>query len=128
MKDENKNQVYSVPCQTCGKSYIGETGQQISRRIYQHQYDIQKKKATNGIFKHMEENPDHIISWENIAFVDQESNWSRRKIKESIYINAMDPSQKPTQIMNLEKGKEVNPCWNEFNSVIKKIVMKKARI
>ena len=76
----------------------------------------------------MEENPDHIISWENIAFVDQESNWSRRKIKESIYINAMDPSQKPTQIMNLEKGKEVHPCWNEFNSVIKKIVMKKARI
>ena len=53
----------------------------------------------------MEENPDHIISWENIAFVDQESNWSRRKIKESIYINAMDPSQKPTQIMssNLQK-------------------------
>ena len=128
MKDEKKNRIYSVPCQTCGKSYIGETGQQISRRIYQHQYDIHKKKATNGIFKHMEENPDHIISWENIAFVDQESNWSRRKIKESIYINAMDPSQKPTQIMNLEKGKEVNPCWNEFNSVIKKIVMKKARI
>ena len=52
----------------------------------------------------------------------------RRKIKESIYINAMDPSQKPTQIMNLEKGKEVSPCWNEFNSVIKKVVMKKARI
>ena len=128
MKDEKKNRIYSVPCQTCGKSYIGETGQQISRRIYQHQYDIHKKKATNGIFKHMEENPDHIISWENIAFVDQESNWSRRKINESIYINAMDPSQKPTQIMNLEKGKEVNPCWNEFNSVIKKIVMKKARI
>ena len=57
----------------------------------------------------MEENPDHIISREIIAFVDQESNWSRQKIKESIYINAMDPSQKPTQIMNLEKGKEVNP-------------------
>ena len=113
---------------TCRKSYIGETGQQISRRIYQHQYDIRKKKATNGIFKHLEENLDRIISWENIAFLDQESNWSRRKIKESIYINAVDPAQKPTQIMNLEKGKEVNPCWNEFNSFIKKIVMKKARI
>ena len=31
MKDEKKNRIYSVPCQTCGKSYIGETGQQISR-------------------------------------------------------------------------------------------------
>ena len=49
----------------------------------------------------------HIISWENIAFVDQETNWSRRKIKESIYINAMDRVK---------------------NQVIKKIVMKKARI
>ena len=55
----------------------------------------------------MEENPDHIISWENIAFVDQESNWSRRKIKESIYINAMDRLK---------------------NQAIKKIVMKKARV
>ena len=73
-------------------------------------------------------NPDHIISWENIAFLDQGSNWSRLKIKESIYINAADPAQKPTQIMNLEKGKEVNACWNEFNSFIKKIVMKKARM
>ena len=86
MKDEKKNRVYSVPCQTCGKSCIGETGQQISRRIYQHQHDIQKKKATNRIFKHMEENPDHIISWENIVFVGQESNWSRQKIEESVYI------------------------------------------
>ena len=86
-----------------------------------------RKKQQMGYLNHGRESR-HIISWENIAFVDQESNWSRRKIKESIYINAMDPSQKPTQIMNLEKGKEVNPCWNEFNYVIKKIVMKKARI
>ena len=55
------------------------------KRIYQHQYHIQNKKETNGIFKHMEENPNHVIAWENIAFLDQESNWSRRKIKESIY-------------------------------------------
>jgi len=78
---KKKNRIYSVPCQTCGKSYIGETGQQISRQIYQHQYDIRTKKATNGIFKHREENPDHIISWENIALLDQESNRSGRTKK-----------------------------------------------
>ena len=70
----------------------------------------------------------HITSSCGKILHNQESNWSRHNIKNSMYINAMDPSQKPTQIMNLEKGKEVNPCWNEFNSVIKKIVMKKTRI
>ena len=65
-----------------------------------------RKKQQMGYLKLWKRIPSHHIMG-NIAFVDQESNWSRWKIKESIYINAMDRLK---------------------NQVIKKIVMKKARI
>ena len=35
-------------------------------------------------------------------------------------LNALDPSEKPTKIMNLEKGVKIGSCWNEFNSEIRK--------
>ena len=51
---------------------------------------------------------------------NRDSHYMRRKIKESIYINALDLSEKPTKIMNLEKGVKIGSCWNEFNSEIRK--------
>ena len=50
-------------------------------------------------------------------------DWKKRKIKEALIINAMEP----TQIMNLEKGMEINQCWNEFNPNIRNIVQKKEK-
>ena len=44
----------------------------------------------------------------------------RRKIKESISSNALDPAEKHSKIMNLEKGVATKPYWNEFNSEVKK--------
>ena len=46
-------------------------------------------------------------------------------IKKSIYIkliNALDPSEKHSKIMNLDKGIATNPCWKEFNSKVRKIL------
>ncbi|XP_074114118.1 uncharacterized protein LOC141537171 [Cotesia typhae] len=34
--------VYSIPC-SCGKAYVGQTKQYLSRRIYQHKYSCQDK-------------------------------------------------------------------------------------
>ena len=47
----------------------------------------------------------------------------KRKIKEALYINAMDPKE----IMNLEKGLKINTRWNEFNPQIRNIALKKGR-
>ena len=50
------------------------------------------------------------ILCENIAVVDQESNWSRQEIKMSIHTNAMETSQKLAHESGKRKEKEVNPC------------------
>ena len=56
-----------------------------------------------------------------MVYLENEEDWKKRKIKEALIINAMDPKQ----IMNLEKGMEINQCWNEFNPNIRNIVQKK---
>ena len=117
--DEKKNVIYNIKCTTCEKKYIGETGHQFRTRKKQHQADVRNKCVTNGIFMHLRQNKKHKIDWDSNKFIDSEENVTRRKIKEELYINACDPSERPVKLMNLEKGWKINPCWNELRSVIK---------
>ena len=45
----------------------------------------------------------------------------RREKLRKLSINAMDSKE----IMNLEKGFEINPCWNEFNPTPETLLRKK---
>ena len=119
-KEDKKDVDYIISCQTCQMKYLGETSQQFKDRKYQHKKDIEHKNTNNGIYCHLKKNKKHKIAWEQAIFIDRDSHYMRRKIKESIYINALDPSEKPTKIMNLEKGVKIGSCWNEFNSEIRK--------
>ena len=114
-KEESREVVYEVSCKSCSFKYIGET----CDRKNQHQYSLRKKNQKNGIFMHIKKNRGHKIDWNEPRYLDREPNWFRRKIKESIYINAMDPDDKLDKIMNLEKGIQINPCWREFNGWVK---------
>jgi hypothetical protein len=118
--DEKKNVIYNIKCKTCDKRYIGETGHQFKTRRKQHQADVKNKSEKNGIFMHLKHCKKHKIDWETTTFIDSEANITRRKIKEALYINACDPSEKPMKLMNLEKGWKINPCWNELNSGIRR--------
>ena len=119
-KEDKKDVDYILSCQTCQMKYIGETSQQFKNRKYQHQKDVQNKNENNGIYCHLKKNKKHKIAWEKVIFVDRDSHYMRRKIKESIYINALDPPERPKKIMNLEKGVKIGSCWNEFNHEIRK--------
>ena len=56
-----------------------------------------------------------------VIFLDKEKNWRGRKIKEAIYINALNTGETmdPTRVMNLEKGFKIDPIWAEFNPVFR---------
>ena len=73
---------------------------------------MKNKTATNGIYNHLKQNRKHKIAWDDAVYIDWEPHYMRRKIKESIYINALDASdlEKLTKIMNLEKGVKTNPA------------------
>ena len=126
-KYEHKDVIYSVPCGTCGVRYVGETGQHYCDRRSQHQRDIKNKKVTNGFYSHMKKNGGHQIEWGRCVFLDEEKNWRRRKIKEAIYINAINPTESMVHqdILNLEKGYDFDPIWGGFNQDFRGIIEKR---
>ncbi len=76
---ENSDVVYDIPCQTCNKSYIGETGRQFGVRLKEHKKDAEsiatrkftranRKESTSEFHKsaitdHIAQE-NHVINWE----------------------------------------------------------------
>ena len=106
---------------------MGETGQHFCDRRNQHQRDVKNKKPSNGLYAHLKENKGHKINWEGFVYLDSEKNWKRRKIKEAIYINAVNPAEAmgSNKILNLEKGYNLDPVWSGFNEEYRNIIAKK---
>ena len=68
-----------------------------------------------------------MIDWENQVFLDFKPHWRKRKIKEAIFIDCLNPGNtiSPNSLMNLEKGIEIASCWKELYPQIKKLLSKK---
>ena len=66
-------------------------------------------QSTNGFAQHLKQNKKHMIDWENRVFLDFEPHWRKRKIKEAIFIDCLNPGNtiSPNILMNLEKGIEI---------------------
>jgi GIY-YIG catalytic domain len=117
--EQRKDVVYSIGCKTCKKSYIGETGKTFNERRKRHQQEIRSGRESNAFFKHLEEHTEHEIDWKSFVLIDKESHWKKRKIKEALYINAMNPTEKIENILNLEKGLEIDKTWNALIEEVK---------
>jgi hypothetical protein len=123
--EQTKNVVYAIPCGTCGKWYIGETGQYFIERSKQHKGDIRSCKQTSAFFCHTNEYNDHTIRWENFMFLAKERGPIGRKITESVFINALNPSEKIDNILNIDKGLHIDKCWHFFSKNIRKQMLKR---
>ena len=88
---------------------------------------ILNKKKTNGFYAHLNRNKGHEVDWENVSFLDSEKFWKGRKVKESLYISAQNPSKvvDAKVILNLEKGLELDPMWGFFNEQFRRTMEKK---
>ena len=56
----------------------------------------------------------HKIDWDSRQFLEIEKDWRRRKIKEALYIDSINPQEEmnPSKLMNPEKGTEISDCGN----------------
>ena len=106
--------VYKVPCMSCDKAYVGETGRLFGTRLNEHKKDVLKvagKKFTRANRKesasevHKSAITDHVaqenhtIDWKNASILDRESNKQKRWIRESIWIR-----RQGTNIINRDEG------------------------
>lgn len=81
----DSNVIYTIQCNTCGKLYIGETGNSLRTRMHQHWYHLRNKNKSTTLYNHFRiHNPD------NLAFMGLERNprWSleQRRRRERFWI------------------------------------------
>ena len=108
--------VYEIPCKSCDKSYVGETGRLLRVRLKEHHGETEKKSS--GFFtrsKHkssvasvdsfksaMAEHAtlnNHVVDWDGVKIVDQEADRTTRWLKEAIVIR-----NRGKQTVNTDKG------------------------
>jgi hypothetical protein len=87
MKTPSKSIVYQVQCD-CNppKIYNGETKVGLKKRMGEHFQLINKLDSKSEMVQHIEQNRFQcLFNTDHAIIVEQEKNWAKRKIKESIY-------------------------------------------
>jgi len=124
-KIRKKNVVYRIPCADCDQTYTGETAQIFEDRRGQHKACVKSQVENNGIAMHVKDTQ-HRVDWDNFFFLDSDRYYKSRKAKESIYINSLVGGGNSVEsIMNLEKGSNLDPCWNRIYPLVKERVDQK---
>lgn len=90
---KTKNCVYIIFCSSCGKQYIGETRNPISTRMWQHRYNVRKKKEVDtplvGHFLL------HGLQAMKIAGIQSNLSWTtnQRRAKERQWIHLLQTKE-----------------------------------
>ena len=92
-KDKPTSGVYKIPCKDCEKSYIGETGRCLEKRITEHKKDIVMQKSESGVAEHVRES-DHFFDFKNAKIIYPSKNVVKRHIVESTLISTLKKSNK----------------------------------
>ena len=99
-----KGSVYEVPCGSCNKVYIGETGRSLKERLKEHKYAVKTGNMRNGIAAHARKTQ-HPVDWTSARITASEQNLKKRKVLEAIHIR-----EQPNNT-NLDCGLVLNPIW-----------------
>ena len=77
--------VYQIPCKDCDKSYYGQTGRSLDKRIYEHKQAVRHARNNSAIFQHIA-NEGHRIGWKDSSLIYSSSCVYKRKIIEAAVI------------------------------------------
>jgi len=77
--------VYGIKCE-CGKIYIGQTSQKLSKRVTLHKSDCRHKPQITSLSTHVNTN-DHIVHYKDAFILHSEKNLYKRKILEMCHVN-----------------------------------------
>ena len=91
-KDKQSNVVYAIKCKdtVCEDTYIGETKQTLSKRMYQHRRPS-SGAGDSAVFQHLHATK-HSFDNKDVVILDREHRWFERGVKEAIYVNSEQPT------------------------------------
>ena len=95
--------VYRIPCNDCNQVYIGQTGQNLSKRIKQHKYTLRNGTISSAISQHFS-SLNHDIDFDRTSILSVESDYFSRIIQEAFFINKEEnvmANNKPDYLLKL---------------------------
>ena len=84
-QDNPQSVVYAIPCASCDRSYIGETGRGLKTRLREHQRDLTNMCMTNALVVHADKTG-HLPSWSSAQIIFKTKGKEERKALESAKI------------------------------------------
>ena len=71
---------------SCGKSYIGETGRSLQKRLKEHRADIKHERSRTSALADHSLKTKHHLRLEDAKIIAREEHYLRRKIREALKI------------------------------------------
>ena len=103
--------VYEIPCGTCDKKYIGETGRTVKTRLEEHKRAIRLGYSSkSAVAEH--EATGHAIDFEKSKVIAREKHFKARLIREAIEI------KKNKNNYNRDTGLRISNTWNPVIHII----------
>ena len=114
---EKKNVVYRIPCKECSSAYVGQTKRKLKTRVREHMaacdeadlfeaVEEDEKNDTGLPLHHL--STGHEFDFDKVEVLDQDSNFQRRLLLESINIS-LEPNS-----CNVLHGTKFNEIWVNF--------------
>ena len=116
-KEDSIGLAYHIPCAganstPCTGTYVGETERTVAARFQEH-----KSTASNALgryksamLQHARDNNHHFRK-EDVSILSYEQDWTKRGIKEALFIRALSPS------INIDPGR--HSLSSHFDTLIK---------
>lgn len=84
-KELSKDVVYQIPCSSCNKVYIGQTSQQLKKRVSQHKSDLKNPNKTCALALHCR-GEKHTADFDNVKILEVEPIGRKRNFLEMYHI------------------------------------------
>ncbi|XP_018406344.1 PREDICTED: uncharacterized protein LOC108782548 [Cyphomyrmex costatus] len=86
-KEQNKNVIYKIACNSCDATYVGQTGRRLKTRIAELKNHINHKTDTHSVITEHRLKCNHDFKWDDIKILDCERCLNRRLVSEYIHIH-----------------------------------------
>lgn len=78
--------VYRIPCGTCSKVYVGQTGRTLDKRLKEHKRALTSGNLTQSAVAEHAAQESHTINWNEAQVVDVQPHYHQRCLLESWHI------------------------------------------
>lgn len=90
-KEKKSDVVYSVPCEVCGMVYVGQTSQQLKKRLIQHKSDIKNPNKKCALAEHCRK-LNHTMKFDETKILEVEPTYRKRCFLEMFHIKKCNNS------------------------------------